>query len=228
MRRRINPLVLAVFGITFAILPGGFDLAADDHPSTPPAKRDDHGQSAPTTKPALPHLEHPAPRLSDRKPATAARPAPAAASRTPEPAANDSMDADAALELLREGNARWTSGSCAAPNTDPGRRESVAENGQHPFVTVLTCADSRLPVERMFDRGVGDIFVVRVAGAVAGDAEVGTVEYGVEHLKTPLPSIAVIESAVAKRAGVRFAPPVAPTWSPPVRRQRGIFAESRR
>ncbi|MFZ4576372.1 MAG: carbonic anhydrase, partial [Phycisphaerales bacterium] len=54
------------------------------------------------------------------------------------------------------------------------------------FVTVLTCADSRLPVERIFDRGVGDVFVVRVAGNVAGDSETGTIEYGVEHLNTPL------------------------------------------
>jgi carbonic anhydrase len=90
------------------------------------------------------------------------------------------------LTWLQEGNARWVSGKPTSPNTATSRREDVATNGQHPFVTVLTCADSRMPVERVFDRGVGDVFVVRVAGNVAGNSETGTVEYGVGHLKTPL------------------------------------------
>lgn len=96
------------------------------------------------------------------------------------------VTADQALTLLTEGNTRWVSNSPLAPNTESSRRAEVAENGQKPFVTVLTCADSRLPVERIFDRGVGDVFVVRVAGNVAGDSETGTIEYGVGHLKTPL------------------------------------------
>ncbi len=93
--------------------------------------------------------------------------------------------ADEALSWLEEGNARWVSAKTQSPNTSADRRAEVA-GGQHPFVTILTCADSRLPVERIFDRGVGDVFVVRVAGAVAGGSETGTIEYGVEHLKTPL------------------------------------------
>lgn len=93
---------------------------------------------------------------------------------------------DDALRLLQEGNARWVSGSVSDPNTDTARRSKVANEGQKPFVTILTCADSRLPVERMFDRGVGDAFVVRVAGAVSGPSETGSIEYGVGHLKTPL------------------------------------------
>lgn len=96
------------------------------------------------------------------------------------------VTADQALAFLTEGNARWVSNSPLAPNTESSRRAEVAENGQKPFVTVLTCADSRLPVERIFDRGVGDVFVVRVAGNVAGGSETGTIEYGVGHLKTPL------------------------------------------
>lgn len=103
------------------------------------------------------------------------------------PVENDTpKTADEALRLLQDGNARWVSGSVTDPNTDSARRSKLAADGQKPFVTILTCADSRLPVERMFDRGVGDVFVVRVAGAVAGTSETGTIEYGVGHLKTPL------------------------------------------
>lgn len=93
--------------------------------------------------------------------------------------------ADDALNFLVEGNARWVSNKPQSPNIDNARREEVAA-GQHPLVTILTCADSRIPVERVFDRGVGDVFVIRVAGNVAGGSETGTIEYGVEHLKTPL------------------------------------------
>ena len=65
------------------------------------------------------------------------------------------------------------------------RREETA-GGQRPFATVLTCSDSRLPVERIFDQGIGDLFVIRVAGNVAGVSEIATAEYGVGHLNTRL------------------------------------------
>ena len=93
--------------------------------------------------------------------------------------------ADEALAMLKEGNARWVSGNTTSPNSDASRRRETAA-GQHPFVTVITCADSRCPVERLFDRGVGEVFVSRVAGNVIGDHAAGTIEYGVEHLHTPL------------------------------------------
>lgn len=98
----------------------------------------------------------------------------------------EGLTADQAMKLLTEGNTRWVAASANTPNVSVERRKAVAEGGQHPFVTVLTCADSRLPVERIFDRGVGDVFVVRVAGNIAGVSETGTIEYGIEHLKTPL------------------------------------------
>lgn len=101
-------------------------------------------------------------------------------------AKDEAMMPAAVLQMLAEGNERWVKNTPTAPNTDPARRASVAENGQKPMVTVLTCADSRLPVERMFDRGVGEVFVVRVAGNVIGDELTGTIEYGLGHLKTPL------------------------------------------
>lgn len=96
------------------------------------------------------------------------------------------VSADEALKLLMEGNDRWVKEQAANPNGDAARRKEVAEKGQTPFVTVLTCADSRLPVERIVDRGVGEVFVVRVAGNIAGVSETGTVEYGLGHLNTPL------------------------------------------
>lgn len=94
--------------------------------------------------------------------------------------------ADAALRLLVDGNARWVAGSPQNPSIDLARREALAKNGQTPFATVLTCADSRLPVERLFDRGVGEIFVTRVAGNVVSPHEAGSIEYAAEHLHTPL------------------------------------------
>ncbi len=101
----------------------------------------------------------------------------------PEP---EGVNADDALEMLAEGNARWVAGRTQGTPGVVELREELAANGQHPFVTILTCADSRVPVERVFDRGVGEIFVVRVAGNVAGASEAGTIEYGTEHLKTKL------------------------------------------
>jgi carbonic anhydrase len=145
--------------------------------------------ATPAAKPAA--TATPAPKesaqLSNVKPA--AKPAEGkaepktAAKAEPEDAP---VDAEKALFLLKEGNLRWLSNAPTNPNTSSQRRQAVADNGQKPFVTVLTCADSRLPVERVFDRGVGDVFVIRVAGNIAGDSETGTIEYGLGHLKTPL------------------------------------------
>jgi len=144
------------------------DTAHHDEPAA------DHAEDAhPSDVPALDPHESDA-HAPDAEPPVA-----------PEPAAPPA-DAESALKLLREGNARWVSARPQNPNSDPSRRELLASEGQHPFVTILTCADSRLPVERIFDRGVGEVFVVRVAGNVAGECEVATVEYGVEHLHTPL------------------------------------------
>jgi carbonic anhydrase len=96
------------------------------------------------------------------------------------------ISADEALARLKEGNTRYVAGAAVTPRQDAARRHETATGGQHPFVTVLSCADSRVPVETLFDQGIGDVFVVRVAGNVANTDEVGTMEYGAEHLGTPL------------------------------------------
>lgn len=95
-------------------------------------------------------------------------------------------DADEALKWLAEGNGRWVGNKPTNPGSGLERRERLAVEGQKPWAVVLTCADSRLPVERIFDRGTGELFVVRVAGNVAGSSEVGTIEYGVGHLHAGL------------------------------------------
>jgi carbonic anhydrase len=68
------------------------------------------------------------------------------------------------LKLLLEGNARWALGHPTHPHRDIARRELVAKDGQRPFAAILSCADSRVPSELLFDVGLGDLFVVRVAG----------------------------------------------------------------
>jgi carbonic anhydrase len=93
---------------------------------------------------------------------------------------------DASLMLLKEGNARYASGKPQHPHLDAERRSSTVAQGQEPFATILACSDSRDPVELIFDRGIGDLFVVRVAGNIAGGSELASIEYGVGHLNTPL------------------------------------------
>ncbi len=96
------------------------------------------------------------------------------------------VSADKAIKLLREGNDRLVKGRVANPHTNKERRNEIVA-AQHPIATVLSCADSRVPLERVFDAGFGDIFGVRVAGnTAAGDQVIGTVEYGVLHVGTNL------------------------------------------
>jgi carbonic anhydrase len=87
--------------------------------------------------------------------------------------------------LLVDGNARFVHGTSKHPHQST-KRVAETSAGQHPFVTVLSCSDSRVPPELLFDEGFGDVFSVRVAGNVANSDEMGSVEYGVDHLGTPL------------------------------------------
>ncbi len=98
--------------------------------------------------------------------------------------AGPGLPADEALNLLKEGNARYVAGLPTHPHQDAARRAETVKGGQHPIATIIGCSDSREPLEIIFDQGVGDIFVVRVAGNVAGPDELATVEYGVGHLGT--------------------------------------------
>jgi len=92
-----------------------------------------------------------------------------------------SMPADQALKLLLEGNQRFIAGKMEHPNQSPARRDEVAK-GQYPFASVLACADSRTAPEIVFDRGLGDLFTVRVAGNVADKVVIESLDYSVKHL----------------------------------------------
>ncbi|NLI13597.1 MAG: carbonic anhydrase [Peptococcaceae bacterium] len=91
-----------------------------------------------------------------------------------------------ALQLLLEGNKRFTEGNLAVKDTSAARRENLSTNGQKPFAIVVTCSDSRVPPELIFDQALGDIFVIRTAGNVVDEIATGSVEYAVEHLEVPL------------------------------------------
>ncbi|CAN5922810.1 hypothetical protein BH11MYX4_BH11MYX4_12970 [soil metagenome] len=90
-----------------------------------------------------------------------------------------------ANSLLVAGNERFVHGTSKHPHQST-KRVAETSAGQHPFVTVLSCSDSRVPPELLFDEGLGDVFSVRVEGNVASADELGSVEYGVDHLGTPL------------------------------------------
>lgn len=99
--------------------------------------------------------------------------------------ASTALNSEEALKALKEGNARFTENKPLHPNQDSARRGLVAK-GQNPFAALIACADSRVAPEILFDQGLGDIFVVRVAGNVASTDQIGSTEYGVEHLGAPL------------------------------------------
>ena len=92
-----------------------------------------------------------------------------------------------AIELLKAGNERFVSGQAEHPRTDATRlAQAGSENqGDHAYATVITCSDSRIPVERIFDAGVMDLFIIRVAGNVCDTDEIGSIEYGLAHVRTP-------------------------------------------
>ena len=86
------------------------------------------------------------------------------------------------IQKLKDGNVRYI---CAARNDgdiSPSIRKATTEGGQHPYAVVITCADSRVIPEDIFMTGIGELFVIRVAGNVVGDLELGSIEYAVEHL----------------------------------------------
>jgi carbonic anhydrase len=91
----------------------------------------------------------------------------------------------AAVGRLKSGNQRYAAGKLEHPHQDPRRRVELATS-QHPFATILGCGDSRTSPEVVFDQGLGDLFVVRVAGNMLNDEILGSIEYAVEHLGTRL------------------------------------------
>ena len=113
----------------------------------------------------------------------------------------DNLSAAEALDQLEAGNQRFVSGASEHPHCDPARRAELA-GGQRPFATVVTCSDSRVPVELVFDQGLGDVFVIRVAGNIADDAVLGSIEYASMHLGVNLVVVMGHQSCGAVGAAV--------------------------
>jgi carbonic anhydrase len=90
-----------------------------------------------------------------------------------------------ALQKLIEGNKRFTLSKQSHPNQNKERRQGLAK-GQKPFAIIVGCSDSRVPPEIIFDQGLGDLFVIRVAGNIVDDVALGSIEYAVGHLGTQL------------------------------------------
>lgn len=96
-----------------------------------------------------------------------------------------SPSAEVVLEWLRFGNERHAQGKSVHWHQSPERRLEVARE-QRPHAIVLTCSDARVPPELLFDQGIGDLYVVRVAGNITGPREVASIEYAAERLGVPV------------------------------------------
>jgi carbonic anhydrase len=116
--------------------------------------------------------------------------------------AEPKLTPDSVLAELKTGNAHHVRHEYQHPHETFARQRELI-NGQHPHAELLSCADSRVPPEIIFDQGLGDLFVVRVAGNVATDTEIGSLEYGAEHLHIPLLVVLGHESCGAVTAAVQ-------------------------
>ncbi|MDA3838814.1 MAG: carbonic anhydrase, partial [Candidatus Delongbacteria bacterium] len=112
---------------------------------------------------------------------------------------------DEAMNLLENGNLRFSSNKTIHPNQKYSRLEELVK-GQNPFATVLTCSDSRVVPEFIFDRGIGDLFVIRNAGNIVENTVLGSIEYAVEHLHTPIVLVLGHSSCGAVTAAVKGGP----------------------
>lgn len=106
-----------------------------------------------------------------------------------------------ALERLRAGNARYVAGQPQRFRLDEARRMEMTQ-GQTPIATIFACVDSRVPVERVFDQGHGELLVIRTAAHVLDDAAMGSIEFGVEVLRTPLVLVLGHERCGAVRTAI--------------------------
>jgi carbonic anhydrase len=109
---------------------------------------------------------------------------------------------DEALQKLIEGNQRFVQHQPQYPDQSEARLQEVAQ-AQHPFATILSCADSRVPAELLFDQGIGNLFDVRIAGNIATPEAIGSIEYAAVLLETPLLMVLGHERCGAVTAAVQ-------------------------
>jgi carbonic anhydrase len=112
-----------------------------------------------------------------------------------------------ALQRLREGNRRFVDDTRSSESLISPRRRAELTAGQEPFAAILGCSDSRVPVEIIFDQGLGDLFVIRVAGNIVAPSQIGSVEFVAERFKTRLvvvlghSSCGVIQATIEQLTG---------------------------
>lgn len=92
------------------------------------------------------------------------------------------LTAEEALTKLVKGNEAYLSLKRNEGDISPEKRKDTYSNGQHPFALIITCSDSRVIPEAIFNQGIGELFVIRIAGNIADEYALGSIEYGVEHL----------------------------------------------
>ena len=137
---------------------------------------------------------------------------------------------DDRLQRLRDGNARFVAGRAAHAGADARTLRSTLK-GQRPFACVLACSDSRVPVEFVFDQGVGDLFVVRTAGNTAGGHEVASLAFAVGVLRTPVLVVmghtdcGAIRAAVCPGRSIAELAPITDEIRPAARRVPGADAQ---
>ncbi len=112
------------------------------------------------------------------------------------------MSPQEVLEQLEEGNLRFVEGRKREQDVSEARREELATYGQNPMAVIIGCSDSRVPPELIFDQGLGDLFVIRTAGHVLDMIGIGSVEYAVASLSTPLVVVLGHEDCGAVKATV--------------------------
>jgi len=113
----------------------------------------------------------------------------------------ESMSADEALDALKHGNERFREERAKGTGRDASRRRELA-GGQSPFAIILTCSDSRVVPELVFDTGLGELFLARVAGNVANTSSIASIEYAVANLGSKLIVVMAHESCGAVAAAI--------------------------
>ncbi len=127
------------------------------------------------------------------------------------------MNTRDALARLKAGNARFVSAARAGDDPDQDRRRHELAAGQHPIAIILGCSDSRVPAEIVFDQGLGDLFVIRVAGNIVAPSLVGSVEFAADQFGTRLVVVLGHSQCGAIEATVRALTQHAGSPSPNIR-----------
>lgn len=116
------------------------------------------------------------------------------------------LTAAEALEKLKKGNESYLSATTNPGDISPHLRKLTCEEGQSPYAVVVTCSDSRVIPEGIFSAGIGELFVIRVAGNVMDNHQIGSVEYAVDHLGSPLVVVMGHEHCGAVDAAINHNP----------------------